>query len=456
MTKIVKVDPGSIAEEGGICAGDSLISVNGEEINDILRFRYLTADEEFTLEIQKADGSVEVLDVINEYGEDLGLTFEFPLMTKAKSCANKCIFCFIDQMPKGMRKSLYFKDDDSRLSFLQGNYVTLTNMSDYDLDRIIKFHLSPINVSFQTMNPKLRCKMLHNRFAGDALAKVDRLYKGDVTMNGQIVLCKGINDRDELEYSLEKLSEYAPVLQSVSIVPVGLSRYRKGLYPLESFDKEDARYLISQVERWQKIMVKKHGIHFVHASDEWYILAGYELPEEGRYDGYLQLENGVGMMRLLETEVKERLEQLEGDDREVNATVATGRLAAPYIGKMIKLVQKKFPNVQAEVYAVKNNFFGEKITVSGLITATDLMDQLAQRNLGEKVLIPCNMLRSGEDVFLDDLTVEDVRQALKTEVVVVDEPGADLVNCLIEAPDNKKIRRRQIYEQTGSSDSGQA
>ena len=202
-------------------------------------------------------------------------------------------------------------------------------------------------------------------------------------------------------------------------------------------------------------MVKKHGIHFVHASDEWYILAGYELPEEGRYDGYLQLENGVGMMRLLETEVKERLEQLEGDDREVNATVATGRLAAPYIGKMIKLVQEKFPNVQAEVYAVKNNFFGEKITVSGLITATDLMNQLAQRELGEKVLIPCNMLRSGEDVFLDDLTVEDVRQALKTEVVVVDEPGADLVNCLIEAPDHKKIRRRQIYEQTGSSDSGQ-
>lgn len=354
-----------------------------------------------------------------------------------------------------MRETLYFKDDDSRLSFLQGNYVTLTNMSDYDLDRIIKFHLSPINVSFQTMNPELRCKMLHNRFAGDALAKVDKLYKGDVTMNGQIVLCKGINDRGELEYSLEKLAEYAPVLQSVSIVPVGLSKYRDGLYPLESFDKEDARYLISQVERWQRIMVEKHGIHFVHASDEWYILAGYELPEEGRYDGYLQLENGVGMMRLLETEVKERLEQLEGDDRRVDATVATGRLAAPYIGKMIKLVQEKFPNVHAEVYAVKNNFFGEKITVSGLITGTDLKDQLARRELGEKLLIPCNMLRSGEDVFLDDLTVEDIRQALNTEIVVVDEPGADLVNCLIEAPDHKKIRRRQIYEQTGSSDSGQ-
>ena len=420
---ISRVLPDSIGEELELEPGDALLSINGQPVEDVFDYRYLMNDEFVTLLIRKKNGEEWELEVEKEYEDDLGVEFENSLMDEYRSCSNHCIFCFIDQMPPGMRETLYFKDDDSRLSFLQGNYVTLTNMSDYDLDRIIKFHLSPINVSFQTMNPKLRCKMLHNRFAGDALAKVDRLYKGDVTMNGQIVLCKGINDRDELEYSLEK---------------------------------QDARYLISQVERWQKIMVKKYGIHFVHASDEWYILAGYELPEEGRYDGYLQLENGVGMMRLLETEVKERLEQLEGDDREVNATVATGRLAAPYIGKMIKLVQKKFPNVQAEVYAVKNNFFGEKITVSGLITATDLMDQLAQRNLGEKVLIPCNMLRSGEDVFLDDLTVEDVRQALKTEVVVVDEPGADLVNCLIEAPDHKKIRRRQIYEQTGSSDSGQA
>ena len=452
---ISKVIPGGIGEELELEPGDALLSINGQPVEDVFDYRYLMNDEFVTLLVRKKNGEEWELEVEKEYEDDLGVEFENSLMDEYRSCSNHCIFCFIDQMPPGMRETLYFKDDDSRLSFLQGNYVTLTNMSDYDLDRIIKFHLSPINVSFQTMNPKLRCKMLHNRFAGDALAKVDKLYKGDVTMNGQIVLCKGINDRDELEYSLEKLSEYAPVLQSVSIVPVGLSKYRKGLYPLESFDKEDARYLISQVEWWQKIMVKKHGIHFVHASDEWYILAGYELPEEGRYDGYLQLENGVGMMRLLETEVKERLEQLEGDDRTVNATVATGRLAAPYIGRMIKLVQEKFPNVQAEVYAVKNNFFGEKITVSGLITATDLMDQLAQRDLGEKVLIPCNMLRSGEDVFLDDLTVEDVRQALKTEVVVVDEPGSDLVNCLIEAPDHKKIRRRQIYEQTGSSDSGQ-
>ena len=453
---ISKVLPGGIGEELELEPGDALLSINGQPVEDVFDYRYLMNDEFVTLLIRKKNGEEWELEVEKEYEDDLGVEFENSLMDEYRSCSNHCIFCFIDQMPPGMRETLYFKDDDSRLSFLQGNYVTLTNMSDYDLDRIIKFHLSPINVSFQTMNPKLRCKMLHNRFAGDALAKVDKLYKGDVTMNGQIVLCKGINDRDELEYSLEKLSEYAPVLQSVSIVPVGLSKYRDGLYPLESFDKEDARYLISQVERWQKIMVKKYGIHFVHASDEWYILAGYELPEEGRYDGYLQLENGVGMMRLLETEVKERLEQLEGDDRVVNATVATGRLAAPYIGKMIKLVQEKFPNVQAEVYAVKNNFFGEKITVSGLITAADLMDQLAQRELGEKVLIPCNMLRSGEDVFLDDLTVDDIREALGTELVVVDEPGADLVDCVINPPDHKKIKRRQIYEQTSSSNSGKA
>lgn len=334
--------------------------------------------------------------------------------------------------------------------------MTLTNMSDYDLERIIKFHLSPINVSFQAMNPELRCKMLHNRFAGDALKKVDRLYEGGVTMNGQIVLCKGVNDREELEYSLEKLSAYAPVLQSVSIVPVGLSKFRDGLYPLESFTKEDAEHLIEQVERWQKIMMEKHGIHFVHASDEWYILAGRNMPEEGRYDGYLQLENGVGMMRLLETEVKERLSQLEGDDRKIQASVATGKLAAPFIKKMTELVQEKFPNISVSVYTIKNEFFGEKITVSGLITGQDLKTQLKDRRLGEKVLIPCNMLRSGEDVFLDDLTVEMISEALGTEIVVVDEPGADLVDCLINPPDHKKIRRRQIYEQTSSSNSGKA
>ena len=456
MHVISRVLPGSIGEELELEPGDVRVSINGQPVEDVFDYRYLMNDEVVELLIRKKNGEEWELEVEKDYEDDLGVEFENSLMDDYRSCSNHCIFCFIDQMPPNMRETLYFKDDDSRLSFLQGNYVTLTNMSEYDLDRIIKFHLSPINVSFQTMNPELRCKMLHNRFAGDALKKVDKLYQGGVIMNGQIVLCKGVNDRDELEYSLEKLSEYAPVLQSVSVVPVGLSKYRDGLYPLEPFDREDAEYLIEQVERWQKIMMERHGIHFIHASDEWYILAGKKLPEETRYDGYLQLENGVGMMRLLETEVKERLAGLEGDDREFTASVATGKLAAPFIQQYMKLIQEKFPNIKVNVYTIRNDFFGERITVSGLITGADLREQLKDRELGEKILIPCNMLRSGEDVFLDDLTVDDIREALGTELVVVDEPGADLVDCVINPPDHKKIKRRQIYEQTSSSNSGKA
>ena len=456
MHVISKVLPGSIGEELELEPGDVLVSINGQQVEDVFDYRYLMNDEVVELLIRKKNGEEWELEVEKDYEDDLGVEFENSLMDDYRSCSNHCIFCFIDQMPPNMRETLYFKDDDSRLSFLQGNYVTLTNMSEYDLDRIIKFHLSPINVSFQTMNPELRCKMLHNRFAGDALKKVDKLYQGGVTMNGQIVLCKGVNDRDELEYSLEKLSEYAPVLQSVSVVPVGLSKYRDGLYPLEPFDREDAEYLIEQVERWQKIMMERHGIHFIHASDEWYILARKKLPEETRYDGYLQLENGVGMMRLLETEVKERLAGLEGDDREFTASVATGKLAAPFIQQYMGLIKEKFPNIKVNVYTIRNDFFGERITVSGLITGADLREQLKDRELGEKVLIPCNMLRSGEDVFLDDLTVDDIKEALGTELVVVDEPGADLVDCVINPPDHKKIKRRQIYEQTSSSNSGKA
>lgn len=453
---ISSVLPGSIGEELDLSPGDVLVSINGQPVQDVFDYRYLINDELVVLLIRKKNGEEWELEVEKEYDEDLGIEFENSLMDDYRSCCNHCIFCFIDQMPPGMRDTLYFKDDDSRLSFLQGNYVTLTNMSDYDLDRIIRFHLSPVNISFQTMNPDLRCKMLHNRFAGQALKKVDKLYQGGVTMNGQIVLCRGINDREELEYSLEKLSRYAPVLQSVSVVPVGLSRFRDGLYPLEPFTREDAIELIDQVERWQRIMMKKRGIHFVHASDEWYILAGREIPEESRYDGYLQLENGVGMMRLLETEVKESLLDFSGDDRKIDASVATGKLAAPFIKENIRLIQEKFPRIHVNVYTIENRFFGERITVSGLITGTDLKEQLKGKDLGEKLLIPCNMLRSGDDVFLDDLTVKDLREILGTEIVVVDEDGADLVNCLINPPDHKKIKRRQIYEQTSSSDSGKA
>ena len=451
---ISRVLPDSIGEELELEPGDALLSINGQPVEDVFDYRYLMNDEFVTLLIRKKNGEEWELEVEKEYEDDLGVEFENSLMDEYRSCSNHCIFCFIDQMPPGMRETLYFKDDDSRLSFLQGNYVTLTNMSDYDLDRIIKFHLSPINVSFQTMNPKLRCKMLHNRFAGDALAKVDRLYKGDVTMNGQIVLCKGINDRDELEYSLEKLSEYAPVLQSVSVVPVGLSKYRDGLYPLEPFDREDAEYLIEQVERWQKIMMERHGIHFIHASDEFYILAERELPEEERYDGYIQLENGVGMLRLLDTEIQETVQGLEGNDTFRHFSVATGKLAAPYIEKNISYVQEKFPNIHGTVYAIRNDFFGPMITVSGLITGQDLIAQLKDQDLGERLLIPCNMLRAGENVFLDDITVEEAEEALQIKITVVNEDGASFVHAVVDDTILENHKRRQIYEQADCSNCG--
>lgn len=454
---ISRVLPDSIAEELGLEPGDRLVSVNGQPVEDVFDYRYLMNEELAVLLVEKPDGEEWELEVEKEYEEDLGIEFENGgLMDDYRSCSNKCMFCFIDQMPPGMRETLYFKDDDSRLSFLQGNYVTLTNMSEKDIERVIRYHLEPINISFQAMNPELRCKMLHNRFAGKALDKVDMLYNAGITMNGQIVLCKGVNDGDELEYSLEKLSAYAPVLQSVSVVPVGLTKYRKGLYPLEPFNKEDAEKVLGQIERWQKSMMEKYGIHFIHASDEWYILADRELPCEDEYDGYLQLENGVGMLRLLETEVKETLEGLSGDDRKVTGRIATGKLAAPFIARYIKEIQKKYPNVQISVTTIENRFFGEKITVSGLITGQDLKEQLSGLDLGEKLLLPCSMLKGDEEIFLDDMTLEELSEALNTEIVIVDTGGRDLVEAAIYPPEHKQTRRRQIYEQTSSSDSGKA
>ena len=425
-------------------------------MEDVFDYRYLMNEEYVELLVEKADGEMWELEVEKEYEEDLGVEFENGLMDDYRSCSNKCIFCFIDQMPPGMRKTLYFKDDDSRLSFLQGNYVTLTNMSDHDIERVIRYHLEPINISFQTMNPKLRCEMLHNRFAGEALKKVDKLFEAGISMNGQIVLCKGINDGDELEYSIKKLSAYAPVLQSVSVVPVGLTRFREGLQPLSLFEKEDACRVLETIERWQEKMMQEHGIHFIHASDEWYILAGRELPEEARYDGYLQLENGVGMLRLLDSEVKEALDEERGDEREIFASAATGALAAPFIREHMKLLSKKFPNIHVQVRQITNRFFGEQITVSGLITGKDLIAQLKGENLGEKLLLPCSMLRDGENVFLDDLTVEEVSRELKTPVVIVDSGGADLVRAVLDPPEHKSLKRRQMYEQTGSCHCGEA
>lgn len=436
---IKKILPGSIAEEFELAPGDRLISINGHEIEDIFDYQFYAEDTYIEILIEKPDGEQWILEVDKEEDKDLGIEFDNGLMDEYRSCHNKCIFCFIDQMPKGMRDTLYFKDDDSRLSFLQGNYVTLTNMSDHDLDRIIQYHLSPINISFQTMNPELRCKMLNNRFAGEALKKVDRLNEAGIEMNGQIVLCKGVNDGEELAFSIREMMRYIPNLQSVSVVPVGLSKYRDGLFPLEPFTREDAREVLSTIHHYQNESYQKYGNHFIHASDEWYILAGEELPQEENYDGYLQLENGVGMMRLLLNEFEEAVKELQEkisvgtldfSSREIS--MATARLAYPFIRDMAARMMEMVPGLMIHVYEIRNDFFGEMITVSGLLTGQDLIAQLTGRELGEALYLPQNVLRSGEEVFLDDVTVTEMEKALQVKVDIIKSSGRDFVNAVLD------------------------
>ena len=425
------VRPGSIAEELGIEPGDILLEIDGQVIEDIFDYQFYVESEELLVVIRKANGEEWELEIEKDVDEDLGIDFGKGLMDEYHSCHNKCIFCFIDQMPKGMRDTLYFKDDDSRLSFLQGNYVTLTNMSDHDIDRIVYYHMEPMNISFQTMNPDLRCKMLHNRFAGEALKKVDRFYEAGIHMNGQIVLCKGVNDGAELDFSIRELTKYLPYLQSVSVVPVGLSKYRDGLFPLEPFDKEDAKKVLDLIHGWQEKVCQEYGIHFIHASDEWYILAGQPFPPAEQYDGYLQLENGVGMMRLLLDEVKEEMENRTGDDRKHTVSLATGLLAAPVIQQIADQLCEKYPNVTIHIYPIVNEFFGEKITVSGLLTGQDLKKQLTGKELGKQLLLPCNILRTGYDVFLDDVTVGELEKSLQVNINIVKSSGRALIEALL-------------------------
>ena len=447
---IDRIIPGSIAEEMEIEKGDILISVNGKEIEDVFDYHFLINDEYLEVVIQKPDGEEWELEIEKDYQEDLGIEFENGLMDDYKSCTNKCIFCFIDQMPPGMRETLYFKDDDSRLSFLQGNYITLTNMKEHDFERIIEYKLAPINISVHTTNPKLRCEMLHNRFAGTVLEKLDRLYEAGITTNGQVVLCKGVNDKEELDRTIGDLSKYLPYMESVSVVPVGLSKYREGLYPLEPFTKEDAIEVIKTIEKWQNICMEKHGLHFVHASDEWYLLAGLPLPQEDSYDGYLQLENGVGMLRLLITEFTDALQEYAEERKDEitkrlkkvwkgrhKITLATGRLAADFIRDMAKHCMEAFPGYEVEVVPIRNDFFGEMITVSGLITGQDLIAQLSGRELGDAVGIPCNMLRMGECVFLDDVTVEEVEKTLLSPMIIVKSSGQDLLDAMLGLTDEE-------------------
>ncbi len=442
--RIKKVERGSIAEELEIEAGDILLSINDEEIEDIFDYRFLTKDKYLEVAIRKQDGEEWVLEIEKEYDDDLGIEFENALMSEYRSCSNKCIFCFIDQMPSGMRETLYFKDDDSRLSFLQGNYITLTNMKEKDIDRIIRMQLAPINISVQTTNPELRCKMLHNRFAGEKLKFLDKLYEGQVEMNGQIVCCKNVNDGEELKRSIEDLSKYLPFMKSVSVVPAGITKYREGLYPIEPFTKEECEQIIDLIESYQDKFYKQYGLHFIHASDEWYINAEREFPEEERYDNYIQLENGVGMMRLFINEFREAFEQLihskeyESLRNNLNRTItiAVGKLAYPTIKTFAKQLQEVFPNLTIHTYYIRNDFFGETVTVSGLITGKDLVKQLKEQQekgiyLGDTLQITSSMLRMGENVFLDDMTIAEAEQQLGMKVVPVESSGRDFIEAII-------------------------
>ncbi len=432
MEHIVKnVLENSIAEELEIEPGDNILAVNDHPIEDIFDYQYLINDEYIELLVKKSDGEEWLLEIEKDYDEDLGIVFENSLMDNYKSCYNKCIFCFIDQNPKGMRDTIYFKDDDSRLSFLQGNYITLTNMKDEDIDRIINYHLAPINISVHTTNPQLRCSMLNNRFAGTILERIRKFYNAGIPMNGQIVLCKGINDGEELWRSISDLMEFVPVMESLSVVPVGLSDYRDGLFHLEPFDKEDACEVIDIIEHFQKKSYEKHGIHFVQASDEWYINAGRDFPEAERYDGFVQLENGVGMVRLMKEEFEQEFSAVQGDDREYEVSIVTGVLVYDSIKILVDRMKEKFPNVKIHLYKIINDFFGHRITVTGLLTGGDIIKQLKGKPLGQRLILPSNTLMADEPKFLDDVTLDQFIEALQVDVCIVESSGADFIHSVI-------------------------
>ncbi len=430
--RIRRVLPDSIAEEMGIEPGDVLLTVAGRPVKDIIDYLFLIADEYIEVEVQKPDGDVWVLEIDKEYDEELGLEFESAILDHARSCRNKCVFCFIDQLPEGMRDTLYFKDDDSRLSFLQGNFVTLTNVSEENLMRMIDYNISPINVSIHTTNPDLRVRMLGNRHAGNVLERLKLLVDHRVEVNGQIVLCPGYNDGEELDRTLTDLLALGQSLKSIAIVPVGTTQFREGLAPLTTFTPEMAAGAIDQVAKWQEKCLGERGTRFVFISDEFFVLSGRPLPTAEDYEGYIQLENGVGLLTKLQTEVRDLLAakpDLDIPNRKV--TLATGSSAGDFMKDLCGEITGAFPSVEAKVKVIDNNFFGKTITVSGLIVAQDIVEQIDQEQIGDALIIPSSMLKTGEPVFLDNMTVDQLSAELGVPVVVTDVDGASLVESIL-------------------------
>ena len=428
---IESVQAGSLARKKNISAGDSLISVNGNEVNDVLDYRFYLNDKKLRLVLKGADGKMKIATVIKDEFEDIGLEFETYLMDKQQHCKNKCIFCFIDQLPKGLRESLYFKDDDSRLSFLFGNYITLTNMKDEDIDRIIKMHISPVNISVHTMNPDLRVKMMLNPRAGESLRYIEKLAKGGILLNTQLVLCPGINDGAELEYSLKKLGELYPQVQSIAAVPVGLSDHRDGLYPLEPYTSETAGEVIDIIDRFNAEFEEEHGEIIAYAADEFYLKAQREIPDAEYYNGFPQLENGVGMWALLESEFMQALEECETKEKFRRVTAVTGQAAYPLIAKLAEKATEKIKGLEVNVVCAKNRLLGGMITVSGLLCGEDIAYALEGEDIGEELLIPPNSLRNEGDMFLDNMTVTELSQKLGVKVTANGSGGDELLNAMI-------------------------
>ena len=425
---IKSVDPTSPLQ-GKAQIGDTIVSINGNSILDVLDYKFFAYDRELDVCLQRPDGTQYTLHVKKPEGGDLGLDFGSYLMDAPRSCANACVFCFIDQLPRGMRKTMYFKDDDARLSFLLGNYITLTNLSEREVERIIALRVSPVNVSVHTMNPELRCRMLRNPRAGESIDIMRRFAKAGIVMNCQIVCCPGLNDGEELARSLRELEALWPAVHSVSIVPVGLTKHRKHLYPLTPFTAEHAAETLDLVEGYAEVCRHKHGSRIFFCGDELYILAGRELPPDEYYEEYTQLENGVGTLRLLETEFKSAVKLADEPDG-VDFAIATGVSAAPYIEKLLLEARAAFPALRGRVYAIGNDFFGRSINVTGLITGGDLIRQLQGKELGERLLISQNMLRRAELDFLDDVKLEEASEALGVPVYPVESDGFALCDAM--------------------------
>lgn len=429
---IIDVVKGSIAEECEIQKGDFLVSINGEEIYDVLDYDFLIKDENIVLLIEKKNGELEEIEVEKDFDEELGLVFEEELMDKPRLCRNKCMFCFMDQIPDTMRSTLHYKDDDYRLSFMAGNYVTLTNVDDEDLNRIIRYRMTPINISVHTTNGELRKKMLTNRFADRILEQLEKLSNAGISFNAQIVLCPGINDGEELEKTLTDLSKFHEHIGSVAIVPVGLTKFREGLYPLRTFTSDECKKVIEQVSKYQDNFLKKYGSRLVFLSDEFYIQAGVPLPEYEEYEDFSQIENGVGMVACFMRDFENTLSNCNKKAFKKTFTLITGKLVYPMILKASRALEEKIDGLKINVVAIQNNFFGEKITITGLITGQDIINQLKGKDLGDELIVTEVMLKSDADIFLDDVTLEDLEKALNVKVRKVGNGGVNFVNDILK------------------------